>query len=48
MSLPKNFLTRSIAMRLMLGTALVATFAFGLTALFIYLRSSDALLSASR
>ena len=48
MSLPTNFLTRSIAMRLMLGTALVATFAFGLTALFIYLRSSDALLSASR
>jgi len=35
-------------MRLMLGTALVATVAFGLTALFIYLRSSDALLSASR
>ena len=48
MSLPTSFLTRSIAMRLMLGMALVATVAFGLTALFIYLRSSDALLSASR
>jgi len=35
-------------MRLMLGTALVATFAFGLTALFIYLRSSDALMASSR
>jgi len=48
MSLPTGFLTRSIAMRLMLGTALVATFAFGLTAWTIYLRSSDALLAASR
>jgi len=35
-------------MRLMVGTALIATFAFGLTALFIYLRSSDALMSSSR
>ncbi|KRG66111.1 chemotaxis protein [Stenotrophomonas humi] len=48
MSSLRRSLTRSIAMRLMLGTALVATFAFGLTALFIYLLSSDALMSSSR
>jgi methyl-accepting chemotaxis protein len=48
MSTSRRSFTRSIAMRLMLGTALVATFAFGLTAMIIYLRSSDALMSVSR
>src|SRR5690606_12051597 len=44
----RNFVASSVATRLMSGTALIAALAFGITALIIYVRSSNALMDGAK